>query len=108
ARRAYKDQIGEWLPMIEKVSDLFMRMRTDQAEVAATVHFAASELKAKMTRTVAESEVLEAVLDWKQKRRPRLEEKDVALTIRYLNILSWLGAEVSPALPISEEEFLPV
>ncbi len=108
ARRAYADQLSQWRNVLEKVADLFMRVNTQQAEVAATVHFAANELKNRGEFQVEEATVLRAVMDWKQRRRPPLEEKEVALTIRNLNMLSWIGARVSPDLPLTEEDVLNV
>jgi len=108
ARRAYTDQLHRWRNTIEKITDLFMRMNTHQAEVAATVHFAAVELKHAGKPKPTESEVLRQVLEWKQRRRPPLEPKQVALTIRNLNMLSWIEAEVSDDLPVTEEEVLNV
>jgi hypothetical protein len=83
-----------------------MRMHTEQAEIAATVHFATRELRQKSSELPTENAILREVLAWKQKRRPPLNEKEVALAIRSLNILSWLDAAVSNDLPVSEEEFL--
>ena len=108
ARRAYADQIGEWRGAIDKITDLFMRMNTQQAEVAATVCFAAAELRQAGQSKPAELDILRQVMQWKQKRRPPLDEKEVALTIRSLNMLSWIGAEVSEDLPVTEEEVLNV
>ena len=108
AQRAYGDEVDRWRPAIEKVADLFIRMRTDQAEIAATVHFATCELKQQLADSPTESAILRTVMAWKQKRRQPLDEKEVALSIRSLNILSWLGATVSDDLPITEEEFLHV
>ena len=108
ARRAYSDQLEQWRDVLEKVADLFMRINTQQAEVAATVHFAANELENCGEAQPDESAILRTVMDWKQRRRPPLEEKEVALTIRNLNILSWIGARVSEDLPVSEEDVLSV
>jgi O-acetyl-ADP-ribose deacetylase (regulator of RNase III) len=108
AQRAYREQIEHWSPVIEKTADLFMRLNTNQAEVAATVHFASRELTRHAAEPPTESAILREVLNWKQKRRPPLESKEVALTIRSLNMLSWLGAKASDDLPISEEEVLNV
>jgi uncharacterized protein YwgA/O-acetyl-ADP-ribose deacetylase (regulator of RNase III) len=108
AQRAYKDELEKWRSAIEKVADLFMRMRTNQAEIAATVHFATCELKHESADLPTEMDVLRRIMAWKQKRRPPLEEKEVALGIRFLNILTWLGATVSNDLPVSEEELLHV
>ena len=108
ARRAYADQLAQWRDVLDKVADLFMRVNTQQAEVAATVHFAANELKNRGEPQVDESTILCTVMDWKQRRRPPLEGKEVALTIRTLNMLSWIGARVSPDLPVTEEDVLNV
>jgi len=108
AHHAYAEQLQQWRKAIEKVTDLFLRMNTQQAEIAATVHFAAVELRQSGTVRPTESQVLRRVMDWKQNRRPPLNEKQVALTIRNLNILSWLGAEVSDDLPVTEEDVLHV
>ncbi len=108
ARRAYEPQIREWEPSIDKIADLFMRMNTQQAEVAATVHYASQEAKAHLGEKPTEKEILDTVMKWKQKRRPPLEEKEVAMTVRNLNMLSWIGAKVSDELPITEEDILHV
>ena len=108
AKRAYADQLREWDPIIDKIADLFMRMNTKQAEVAATVHFAAQEWKGRPEGPPTEKDVLESVMKWKQKRRPPLDEKEAALTLRNLNMLSWIGARASTDLPITEEEILHV
>jgi O-acetyl-ADP-ribose deacetylase (regulator of RNase III)/uncharacterized protein YwgA len=108
ARHAYAEQISQWHETLEKITDLFMRMNTQQAEVAATVHFAAGELKQAGQPEPAESDILHHVMQWKQNRRPPLKQKEVALTIRNLNMLSWIGAQVSEDLPVTEEEVLNV
>ncbi len=108
AQKAYEQQIKEWDPIINKVADLFMRVNTQQAEVAATVYFAAQEAKTRSEEMPTEKDVLDAVMKWKQKRRPPLNEKNVALTVRNLNMLSWLGVKVSDELPITEEDVLHV
>jgi uncharacterized protein YwgA/O-acetyl-ADP-ribose deacetylase (regulator of RNase III) len=107
ARRAYATHFAKWEPIIGKLSDLFMRMQTDQAEIAATVHFVARDLK-RQNDAASESDVLRGVMEWKQKRRPPLAEKQVAGTIRHLNILSWLNVQPSDDLPITEEDLLNV
>jgi uncharacterized protein YwgA len=95
ARRAYAGQLDAWRDPLAKIVDLFMRMNTPQAEIAATVHFAAKELKQRGKNETSEVDILREVMAWKQRRRPPLDEKDVALTIRNLNMLSWIGAKVS-------------
>ncbi len=108
ARKSYEQQIRDWQPIIDKVADLFMRMNTQQAEVAATVHFAAQEANNRPEGSPTEKDVLDTVMKWKQKRRPPLQEKEVAMTVRNLNMLSWIGAKASNDLPITEEDILQV
>jgi hypothetical protein len=83
-------------------------MDTPQAEIAATVHFAAKELRQRGKEETDEVDILREVMQWKQRRRPPLEEKVVALTIRNLNMLSWIGAKVRDDLPVTEEEVLSI
>jgi O-acetyl-ADP-ribose deacetylase (regulator of RNase III)/uncharacterized protein YwgA len=102
-RKKYTDFFNEWAKTIEKTIDLFSRMNTNQSEIVATVIFAAEELK-HSKGSISESDVLKAVMDWKQKRRPPLNNKDVALTIRNLGMLHWLSATPDPTLLGVEEE----
>lgn len=108
ARKAYEQQIRDWEPVIDKITDLFMRMNTNQAELAATVHFAAQEWKKRPDGHPTEKDLLDSVMKWKQKRRPPLDAKEVAMTVRNLNILNWIGARASTDLPITEEDILHV
>ena len=108
ARRAYQEHLQSWRPLIEKIADLFLRMRTADAEAAATVHFVAASLKHSLKRMPSESEVLAEVMRWKQKRRPPLDEKQVATTIRNLAALSWLDVQPSADLPAEDEVGLGV
>jgi len=41
---AYREELNEWSSIIDRVADLFMRFDTTQAEIAATVQFAAKRL----------------------------------------------------------------
>ena len=80
-----------------------MRVDTTQAEALATVLFAATELKKSDKKVVSEMDVLEAVMDWKQRRRPPLNKTVVASTIRNLGMLHWLDVQPDEKLPVSEE-----
>jgi uncharacterized protein YwgA len=105
---AYRESLRDWEPLIDRVADLFMRMNTQRAEIAATVDFVARDLSAEMKRTPAETEVLEGVVQWKQRRRPPLDKNDVAEEIRALNLMGWLHLAPSPDLPVSTEAVLDV
>ena len=102
----FKTSIAQWKPIIEKTTDLFLRMNTDQAEVVATVIFAADALKKQRNSTPSETEVLDSVMQWKQRRQPPLEAKTVASTIRNLGMLRWLDVKPDVDLPVTEEEEL--
>ena len=103
ARRAYERELEEWSAPSARVADLLMRMRTDQAEIAATVHFAANEVARRAGSRPTESDVLREVMTWKQRRRPPLDEKDVALAIRNLGALRVIDVVPSADLPIEDE-----
>ncbi len=106
-RKDFQNSLDKWIPIIEKTTDLFMRVNTDQAEVIATVLFAADSLKTETRSVPTETEVLDAVLRWKQKRRPSLDETVVASTIRNLGMLRWLDVKPDAALRVPEEESIP-
>jgi O-acetyl-ADP-ribose deacetylase (regulator of RNase III)/uncharacterized protein YwgA len=101
-RQKYISQFEEWDQIIDKTVDLFSRVNTDQAEIIATVLFAARELKGQPRPS--ETAVLDAVMHWKQRRRPPLDRNTVASTIRNLATLRWLTVKADPNLPVSEEE----
>jgi uncharacterized protein YwgA len=103
ARKAYMNELAQWEPIIEKTTDLFMRMQTRQSEVVATVLFAANTLVNRNKEQPSEKEVLNEVMEWKQRRRPKLDNKEVASTIRNLAALSWLKVKPSSDLPIPDE-----
>jgi O-acetyl-ADP-ribose deacetylase (regulator of RNase III)/uncharacterized protein YwgA len=102
ARRAFEADLGQWNELIERVADLFVRIRTEQAEIAASVLFTARTLPMSDAASMTESDVLQAVLKWKIRRNPPLKTEEVAQTVRSLNILQWVHLEPS-ALPIESD-----
>jgi len=111
---AYSIAAGAWTsylvevePIVDRVVDLFLRMQTTrQAEVAATVHFAALELEKRSRQMPSERDVLDDVREWKQRRRPPFEDEEIAEAIRNLNMLGWLEVSPSTDLPLGDEERL--
>lgn len=103
ARRRYKSLLDKYTSVIEKTTDLFMRVNTKQAETLATVIFTSAELKKNRKGPVSEKDVLDAVMQWKQRRRPKLDKVTVASTIRNLGMLHWLDVKPDDRLPVSEE-----
>ena len=106
AKRGYEAFLKEWEPKISKVVDLVVRMNTDDAEIAATVHFAANRLREDTGRRPTEAEILSYVKQWKLRRRPPLNDDDVALAIRRLNLLGWIDALPSEDLPLIEDAMI--
>jgi O-acetyl-ADP-ribose deacetylase (regulator of RNase III)/uncharacterized protein YwgA len=106
-RQKYATFFDQWNKVLDKTADLFTRVNTDQAEVIATVLFATRELMGEQRELPSESKVLEAVMHWKQKRRPPLDQSTVASTIRNLATLKWLTVTADPSLPVPEDEAIP-
>jgi O-acetyl-ADP-ribose deacetylase (regulator of RNase III) len=105
AREICKPQLRQWVPRIERIADLFLRLpTTTDAEIAATVHFAAKDVAEKTDGKPTEIAVVEEVMRWKQKRRPPLDRAEVASTTRNLNLLGWLDLVPSSELDPADEE----
>ena len=103
AARAYESTINKWDQQINSIADLFSRLDTRQAEVAATIHFA---WRTTSKSAPSETDVLFEVEQWKQRRRPPLERPEIAKNIRALAMLGWIEVEADPDLPVPEEAFL--
>lgn len=103
ATRLYQEDLERWKPVIDRLTDLFLRVRTHEAEVAATVYFAARTLRNREAHEPSEMDVLEEVKRWKQRRRPALDEQELAKAIRSLAALHWLDVKPSKNLPVSHE-----
>lgn len=108
ARTSYRVWLSEWDAVIGRLVDLFMRMDTRTAELSATVHFAACDLKRKLQRVPSELEVLHEVMEWKARRRPAFHEEEVAGVIRNLAALRFLDVTPSNDLPLHPWEALAV
>jgi len=106
ARKAYGNDLVKWEAAIERIVDLFVRLDTSQAEIAATVLFAGHELERIRKQRLTEQDVVHEVMQWKQRRRPPLDEAEVALTVRNLAALGWLRVQASYDLLLPEESLL--
>jgi O-acetyl-ADP-ribose deacetylase (regulator of RNase III)/uncharacterized protein YwgA len=106
ARQAYKRAILEKERKIDRIVDLFLRMNTRQAEIAATVHFATKLLTSKYNRKPTENQVLTYVLEWKQRRKPPVSKLEIAQAIRNLAALKWIQVESSSDLPLPDDACL--
>lgn len=108
ARLTYQRRLEEWQQIIGKVADLFMRVNTREAEIVATVLFAADTMSKEGKERPTERELLAEVMKWKERRRPQLNEGQVAYTIRNLAALDWLDVAPSSDLPLPEEALADV
>ena len=96
----WKDFLIQWREVVERVSNLFARFDTRQAEVAATVHYTASTLGNKLNRAPFAREVLEAVEQWKIRRKPPFKRDDISQAIVSLATRGWV--EVVPDASVDE------
>jgi len=102
AKKAYEGELAQWETIVDRLADLFTRMKTNQAELAATVHFAVRSLANQKQSRPTEREVLDEVMAWKQRRRPPIDERDVADTIRHLAMLRWIDVRASEGMPLRD------
>lgn len=102
AARAFEHELGSWDELSERLASLMSRMRTKDAEMAATVHFAAKELEQRTGAPPRERDVLAEVMEWKKRRDPAWDPQEVAETIRQLGMKSWLHVKPSDSLPVDE------
>jgi len=104
AVKIYKEEIQKSQPIIERLIDLFLRINTThQAELAATVHFAAQSFQKEHGETPSETDVLNGVMEWKQRRKPPYDRSEVAKTIRNLASLRLISVKSSRDLTVAEE-----
>jgi O-acetyl-ADP-ribose deacetylase (regulator of RNase III)/uncharacterized protein YwgA len=108
ARRRYKSLLEKYAPVIEKTTDLFVRVETKQAETLATVLFTADKLNKSKKEPVSEMDVFDAVMQWKQRRKPAMDKAEVASTIRNLGMLRWLDVKPDDRLPVSEKNVIHI
>jgi uncharacterized protein YwgA/O-acetyl-ADP-ribose deacetylase (regulator of RNase III) len=101
AKQVFEKELSKDEQAIERLVDLFSRINSNEAEIAATVHFARKTMKLNLGEIPSEYEVLQEVLEWKKRHRPPYKPDDVARAIRQLAILGWL--EVKPSNEISKQ-----
>jgi hypothetical protein len=98
-----QEDLKKWRPAMEKMADLLLQASTIQSEIAATVHFAAGDVKELKDATPTEREVLDAVMKWKQRRKPPLNELDASVAIRNLAALGWIDVLPRCDLPLQSD-----
>lgn len=101
--QSYQNELKQWEPIIGMVVDLFLRIQAKDAEIAATVHYAAMHDLGVSRDDVSEIDVFDEVKRWKLKRRPPLHDGDIARMIRDLNMLGLIHARPSRDLLFNED-----
>lgn len=102
----YHDALQQWEPAIERIVDLLLRLSTRDTEVAATVHCAWSTLTQESHRRVTETEVLDEVKRWKQRRNPLLDDDAIVQSIRDLHLLRWMDVKLDASALLDESDLL--
>jgi O-acetyl-ADP-ribose deacetylase (regulator of RNase III) len=103
AKRAFPTELARHELRIHRLVDLFARMRTRDAEIAATVHFAAAQLAESGGGTPSERQIVDAVAQWKQRRQPAFDRAAISEAVRGLNMLGWIRARTSNDLEADPE-----
>jgi O-acetyl-ADP-ribose deacetylase (regulator of RNase III)/uncharacterized protein YwgA len=93
ARSSYEDQLAQWSDLIDRIVDLAARFDARRAEVAATVHYAAEDLRNRLDRSPTITEVIASVEEWKSKRKPALTRDDILRAIVNLGTMGWLQVD---------------
>jgi len=95
----YGAKIAPHEQAIRRVTDLLARLDSAETELAASVHFAATALRAELGRIPSEREVLQKIQHWKRRRTPPLNESDVVVAIRDLAALGWIEVTATDLPP---------
>lgn len=95
AQRAFAEETERWRDEVERVTDLFLRLPSARkAEIAASVHYAATSLgnrnRARGHGPVEEEDVIAEVLRWKERRQPPATRAEVASAVHTLAHLGWI------------------
>lgn len=93
ARASYREQLAQWNDLIDRTVDLAARFDNKGAEVAASVHYTADELRERLGRTATIGEVVQAVEEWKSRRQPRIDRDDILAAIINLGTQGWLSVD---------------
>ena len=93
ARISYRDHLAEWDDLIDQLVNLAARFDTKGAEVAATVHFAAAQLRNQLGHSPTVSDVVTYVEEWKHRRNPQLTRDDILRAIVNLGTRGWLQVD---------------
>ncbi|RBQ21502.1 Appr-1-p processing protein [Spongiactinospora rosea] len=104
----FRDRMEAWRPAVDRTVDLMARMDTQTSEVAASVHFATTELHECHGRPPLASEVLETVEEWKAGRNPPLDRQAIIQALLVLALRGWIEIELDKEFePLVESIIVP-
>lgn len=95
-KNKYKDEIQKNQDKIEKITDLFQRIKnTDQAEEVATVLWIERELRHKdKNAIITDTDIIKEILAWKTKWGTDEKMKNIYNAIINLNMLNWTDIKI--------------
>lgn len=99
-----QDFLTRWWTVIERVSSLFARFDTRQAEIAATVHYATIELQVRLGRAPFASEVITAVEQWTTRRKPPVKQDKISQAIVSLATQEWIDVVPDESVEVILDE----
>lgn len=97
----FRDDLDALDAGVAKTVDLLRRLDPRSTEVAASAHFVAGTLGS--SGSVSQKDVLDRVLEWKRRRKPPLDPKDVAIAVHELGSLDWLHLRPSEDMPVAPD-----
>ncbi len=95
-KKAITPYMSKYNKVIDRLVDLFARLDTRQAELAATVHFAARDFKKRRRRLPTIQEIAGDASEWKKRRRPSIPKGEIEDCAMYLAASGWI--EAAPSL----------
>jgi uncharacterized protein YwgA/O-acetyl-ADP-ribose deacetylase (regulator of RNase III) len=100
----FRDRMEVWRPAVERTVDLMSRMNSQTAEIAASVHFAASSLRQRHGRRPTALEVVDAVEKWKIRRKPPVTRESIVQALVVLALRGWVDVQLDQEFePLVEE-----
>ncbi|MEF8848816.1 MAG: macro domain-containing protein [Candidatus Thermoplasmatota archaeon] len=93
--KKYKNRIKENHDIINKISDLFQRIKnTEQAEEVTTVLWIEKELKKMKSGDITDSQVIENIIKWKPEWEDEEKLSNIYEAIINLNLLGWTNITI--------------
>lgn len=87
AEHRFASAVEQYQHQIDRVTDLMLRLSPRRTELAATVHFTARALRARLGRAPTDAEVLAEAKRWK---KSRFAETEITDALHDLAMMGWL------------------